>query len=353
MRILRAYPFLPPLPGGMERHIQHLTQEQRALGCEVIVAFNQGRATGSDDIRILPWLNLRRIRPQVLRDLIFYLALLIRLLGNRPSFDIVHVHGDWSAFLFARLLTRTARPKALVASLHGVAHRRHCSGLYRMALSGYGLIYATGAQDAAYLRGQCRGAVHWQPSGIASPFFEAPENQERTIDVIAVGSFVLNKNFRLIVDIARALPDVSFTLVGDGPLRGTIEAACRQSGLANVRFTGHLDTVGVVRQLNQARIFLSTSAAEGTPTALLEAMACGLAVVTSRSNDYADLIRPGISGFVIDSFDVGEYVAHLTMLLGNGELVETISQRNRQAALQRSWPIVAGRITEWMRQAIQ
>ena len=104
LRILRVYPFLPPLSGGMEKHILRLTEEQRRLNCEVVLAYNQGQVTDPSDIRLLSFFNLRKIKPQSLRDLVFYIALILKIVRRRDRFDIVHVHGDWSAFLFARCL---------------------------------------------------------------------------------------------------------------------------------------------------------------------------------------------------------------------------------------------------------
>lgn len=349
MRILRIYPFLPPLPGGMEKHIRLLTKEQRRLGCEVIVSFNQGQATAPDDIHVLPSFNLRRVKPQALRDLIFYFFLFIKVAVQGLRFDVVHVHGDWSAFLFGRMVACISRSKKLVGSLHGVAGCGIWSGLYRFVLKGYTLVYATGARDALYFGSLTESPVRWQHSGIDAVFFGPVEERKRSFDVVTVGSFVPIKNFALIVDIALAMPHLRFLLIGDGPQKGVIEADCLRRGISNITFAGQLPSVKVAKQLRDARIFLLTSFAEGTPTALLEAMACGLAVVTSRSNDYEDLIKPGQNGYVVEGFQGESYVRRIRELLDDENLLREISHRNSEQAIRYGWPEVAKRITEWMR----
>jgi glycosyltransferase involved in cell wall biosynthesis len=352
MRVLRIYPFLPPLPGGMEKHVQRLTQEQRLLGCDVITAFNQGEATSLHDLRILSIVNLRRVKPQALRDLIFYLAALVCVLFGGIRADVVHIHGDWSAFLFGRVLRWAVGADVMAASVHGAVRKGAWTRLYKCVLNGYGVVYCTGAADAAYLRQAGVVAARWQNSGIDAEFLierSPPPIAVTMTDVVCVANFLPVKNLALVIQIARHLQDANFVLIGDGPQRPELVAACEKESLHNVRFAGKLSAKEICQQLRASRIFLSTSFSEGTPTALLEAMACGLPVVTSCSNDYRELITNGWNGYVIENFDAKNYVNVLRDLLSNQSLQGQISMRNKSEARRHAWPEVAKRITEWMR----
>lgn len=348
MRILRIYPFLPPLQGGMEKHVLRLTEEQRKLGCEVTLAFNQGNASSPSDILVLQRVNLRKIKPQFLRDLFFYGALLVQLLRKRGHFDVVHVHGDWSSFLLGRIAAAFVRAPKRVASIHGVARRGIWSRVYGLVLDGYTLVYATGFSEANYVKPLVERPVHWQHSGIDEDFVFLSKELEQEFDVISVGSFVEVKNFEFVVQIASLMPECRFLLVGDGPLRSRIEADCQRRGFSNVVFAGQVKPAKVASLLRKARIFLLTSRTEGTPTAILEAMACGLAIVTSHSNNFDELIKPGMNGFVIEGFRVEEYIAKIRELLDDVNLLKLISRRNSEQAKYYSWPAVAKRVTEWM-----
>lgn len=346
MRILRCYPFLPPLPGGMERHVLRLTQEQRHLGCEVRMAFNGGQPTSVSDIHLLPWVNLRKIRPQVLRDLMFYLCLIFKIRAEKSQFDVVHIHGDWSAFLFGRLLARPSKSRKLIASLHGSVRQGIWRAVYRFALRRYGFIYTTGAREAALLGAITERPVQWQHSGIDGVYCEGWE-RARVTDVVTVGSLVPQKNYGLVVEIAAAMPDIGFVVIGDGPQRCTIETQCRRRRISNITFTGYLTPAEVAQHMRNARIYLHTSFSEGTPTALLEAMACGLAVVTSQSNDYEELIQQGYNGFVIEGFQAEPYIERIRHLLSDKSRLHEISCRNSEQAMGHRWPEVAKRITKW------
>jgi glycosyltransferase involved in cell wall biosynthesis len=351
MRVLRVYPFLPPLSGGMEKHIQRLTQEQRLLGCDVTVIFNRGNETSPNDLKVCPTFNLRSIKPQALRDFIFHLAVLAKIMSGSIRADIVHLHGDWSSFLFGRLLRWATGAQIMAASMHGVVRKGRWAWVYKRVLSGYGVVYCTGAGDARYLQHAGVAGVQWQNSGIDAEFFSnktAASGRVDAADIACVANFFPVKNLVLVIEIARDMPDVRFVLIGDGPQRSALEAICLKDKLKNVRFTGKLSAREISQQLNASCIFLSTSFSEGTPTALLEAMACGLPVVTSRSNDYRDLIDIGRNGYVIDNFDVKSYVKLLRELLSNQPLREAISSRNKAEARRHAWPEVAKRITSWM-----
>jgi len=349
VRILRIYPFLPPLQGGMEKHILRLTEEQRKLGCEVALAFNQGRLTSDGDICVITGINLRNTKPQFVRDLLFYCALIIRLIKMNTYFDVVHVHGDWSAFLLGRLVASLVRAKKCVASIHGIARRGLWMWVYRLVFKEYAVVYATGLNDARYLGSIIDNPVYWQHSGIDADFISAMNLQERTFDIISVGSFVQVKNMELVIQIAAEMPARTFLMIGDGPLRAPLEADCRRRNLSNVTFTGQLVPADVAKYLRSAKIFLITSFTEGTPTALLEAMACGLTIVTSRSNNYDELLTVGKNGYVIEGFQAKDYVSKIGELLDDSSLLYEISCHNSEQAMNYNWPVVAKRITEWMR----
>jgi glycosyltransferase involved in cell wall biosynthesis len=77
-----------------------------------------------------------------------------------------------------------------------------------------------------------------------------------------------------------ALPGWRLAIVGDGPLRGELEALAQQLGIASrVDWLGYCDDP--IPYLRAAKFFVLTSRFEGSPNALLEAMACGLASVVS------------------------------------------------------------------------
>jgi glycosyltransferase involved in cell wall biosynthesis len=347
MRILRLYPFVPPMPGGMEKHVLRLSEEQRALGHEVSIVFNSGAHSADGDLQVLPAVHLRAIRPQFVRDLLFYLAAAVTLKSRRIRADIVHVHGDWSAFCLGKLVAKIVGASRRTASCHCSLSRGWRRRLYRSALMDYDAIYATGYGEAAELTEILGRPVQYQSSGIDTYFCEVSRQPKADIDVITVAVLRREKNLDLMIDIAAALRHMNFTIVGDGPERKGLEAMCKARAVSNVTFVGAQPREIVANLLARSRMFLSTSRREGTPTAMLEAMAVGLPVVTSPANNFSELLGAGEGGVCVETFSAPDYVRVIARLAEDGALMRCMGARNRRCARECTWPAVARRITDW------
>lgn len=326
-----------------------LSQEQKAMGLSVAVAFSEGEATSSEDIRVLGTYKLRAVRPRFLRDAFFYVALILRILSSERRFDAVHLHGDWSAFVWGRLIKKVTRSEVLVGTVHGATRKGFgWSYVYRKALEPFDVVLATGARDAKFLEKVGVSSVVWQSSGVSKVFNTQARTlfHNRDIDVIVVGNLLPVKNVDFVLDLAIKMPKRSFRVVGDGPERERLLKRCSVESIDNVEFVGSLNSVEVVKMLSRAKLLLSTSFSEGTPTSLLEAMSCGLPVVTSESNDYENLIAEGRNGYVVKSFDIQIFSARINSILDSESAWDEISQTNHALRSTFSWDGVAMRITK-------
>ena len=91
-------------------------------------------------------------------------------------------------------------------------------------------------------------------------------------------------------------------IVGDGPLRGQLEAQVAAAGIGeHVIFTGARSDIA--DQMRTFSVFALPSLAEGTPVTLLEAMACALPVVASAVGGVPDLVQDGVTGALVPARD--------------------------------------------------
>ncbi|MCC7321191.1 MAG: glycosyltransferase family 4 protein [Rubellimicrobium sp.] len=99
----------------------------------------------------------------------------------------------------------------------------------------------------------------------------------------------------------RALrPEVTLTLIGDGPERALLEEEGRALGLGDaLRFTGYRDADFVAGALAEADVLVLPSFAEGVPVVLMEAMAARLPVVATRVGGVTELVEDGVSGHLV------------------------------------------------------
>ncbi|HET8535403.1 MAG TPA: glycosyltransferase family 4 protein [Sphingomicrobium sp.] len=351
LHVIRCYDRLPPLPGGMERHIAELTAAQRRIGVRVTEIHNSGEPAG-EARRVWPWLRTDRLRPSLLRWSLFYFG---AALGGVDRSDgrvpIVHVHGDLHAFELAALLSKRVRAKALAASLHGRFHAPVAR--YARALRNCDPIFTTGLAQAAELRQVLQREVIHLPSAPADLFYGSPASTSEPVDVIAVGSLLPVKNLDLLLDCAALRPLWRFSILGEGPERPRLERLKNERGLSNVMFRGAVTPEDVHSALCSARLLLNTSWSEGSPTAALEAMACGVPVVLTPGNDYSSVVQTNVNGIVSGGWTAGELVEAMSHFLEHEENLARAGRSARATALEHRWDRKGRLVTEAIMSAVE
>ena len=121
--------------------------------------------------------------------------------------------------------------------------------------------------------------------------------------VLFVGSLALQKNLedwlQIAYLIAERVPDASFTIVGDGPLRARIEAIVGKLGLSGrVTLTGYLPNRDLQQFYSSAAVFLMTSNYEGFGRVLVEAYANRLPVVAYTCAGVEDIVDDRKTGYL-------------------------------------------------------
>jgi glycosyltransferase involved in cell wall biosynthesis len=123
--------------------------------------------------------------------------------------------------------------------------------------------------------------------------------------------------------------------------------------LENIRFHGTVTIEAIHSAMHRARLFLNVSQFEGSPTAALEAMACGLPVVLTPSNDYSALVEAGENGIVTGSWDVEEITTAIDECLADEGRRRVMGEKARQVAKAHRWDAKARFVTEAMRNVLE
>ena len=120
--------------------------------------------------------------------------------------------------------------------------------------------------------------------------------------VLFVGRLVPEKGPQILVEAVAGLPrgSAELRIVGSGPLAGALAEQVRALGLADVvRLTGPLGQDELPAQYGWADVFCLPSFAEGLPVVLMEAMATGLPVVSTRITGIPELVEDGVTGLLV------------------------------------------------------
>ncbi|MEI8105462.1 MAG: glycosyltransferase [Actinomycetes bacterium] len=128
--------------------------------------------------------------------------------------------------------------------------------------------------------------------------------------------------------------DAAVVLVGDGPLLGGLQALAAELGLADhTRFAGFRDDVG--RIYAACDIVALTSANEGTPVSLIEALAAGRPVVATDVGGVSDVVSDGAFGFLVPAHDIAGLADRLGRLAADPELRRRFGEAGREHVLPR------------------
>lgn len=156
--------------------------------------------------------------------------------------------------------------------------------------------------------------------------------------VTTVGRLAPIKQQALFLDMASRLVatrrEAIFLIVGDGALRGSLEQLADNLGLADsVRFLGWRGDLPRVYAATD--VFVLTSANEGTPVALIEAMASGVASVSTDVGGVRDVITDSECGIIVPPGDVDALADSVSTLLDNETLRHGMGATARASVLPR------------------
>lgn len=165
--------------------------------------------------------------------------------------------------------------------------------------------------------------------------------------IIFSGRLVKDKGvdylLRAIPIVLEKCPQAQFIIVGDGPEENNLKNLAVSLGVADkVNFLGFVSYEKMPSILNSASIFASPAICEeGLPLVFLEAMACGLVRIGTKSGGVKELIKNGDDGLIVRKGDYQQLAEAIIKLLANDSLRKKIIKRTLERIHCFDWDEVA------------
>jgi glycosyltransferase involved in cell wall biosynthesis len=274
----------------------------------------------------------------------------LRELVRTREIDIVHAH-DYKTDLLAWLLSKSDDVIAL-STVHGwTGHTQRERWVYypldKCLLSLFPKLVAVSGdvRDELVRHGARPQDVVTVLNGIDHTVFRRdPSRQhasrqqlgiaEHEFVIGTVGRLEPQKRFDVLIDafaeVHRLHSNVRLLIAGDGSLRSALDAQVVKRGVSgSCRLLGHWTDI---TELHHAfDLFVQSSVYEGTPNAVLEAMALETPIVATDAGGTAEICRHEVDGLIVPAGDVGALIGAMHSVLNdpNGARARAVRARNR------------------------
>jgi len=280
------------------------------------------------------------------------------LLKKRPR--IVHINTSsywvfWESAAYV-LLSKMAGCRVIL-HVHGSESKRFCdkSGILRplitLVFNRTDVVVALSESWRQYLSGFACVNIKVVPNPVNTSIFnlKAQEKGDK-IRALLLGSDWRRKG---VYDVFKAAPLIVgkdkrmvFMLAGEEHAEKYKNACTKGDMTKHFEFLGIIEGEAKTKALTNADMFILPSYNEGLPIAMLEAMAAGLPVVSTRVGAIPEVIEEGVNGFLIEPGDFNTLADRVIKLAGDGRLRRSMGERNRMKARQYDINSVADLLDE-------
>jgi glycosyltransferase involved in cell wall biosynthesis len=313
---------------------------------------------------ILPRLKQNRLRILLVPLFILSQLLLVIKLIRRNEYDVIHAHWMIPQGLVAVLARSILRSKTpIVLTSHGgdmFAFRGALpSAIKRWITSRVDIltvVSSTMKTMAANSGLKSEQDIVVIPMGVDTlGDFRPPEKSTSREGLLFVGRLVEKKGIVYLIQamsmVLEKHPNEVLTIIGDGPLKQELIDLCNDHGVANnVVFKGALLNSEIPDYLRRSAVTIFPSVVaesgdqEGTPVALMEALACECASIVSDYPGARDIICDNENGLLVAQKSPEQIAEKLLTLLANPTIRQALGSNGRKTIQEHyDWRVVSAK----------
>lgn len=367
MRILHVSPYYYPSIGGLERFCEEIATRTCQLVDYDVHVLTQ-TAMGEKDYEEINGIKIHRIKP-LFKSFKALVTPNIQSKINDISPDVIHVQGPAPGMVDFISKNKEGKTKIIMTfhnalDLNSNTPYKIMAALYRTfafpkvvsKLDRIILLSVAFMHSSKLFANIPPEKISIIPNGVDigkfSPGDQTKNEYKRDLNIHArfLGLFVANMEAAhfykgaeyLLHAIALLNKDLSinFTLVGEGELKHKYIEIANSLGISDrVRFVGKVDDSVLVNYYRAADIFiLPSTSVEMLPVVIIEAMACGTPVITTRIPGPRDMIREGYNGYLVNPSDSKDLSKLISSVFSDEDKLRQMQLNARQEAVEKySW----------------
>lgn len=233
-------------------------------------------------------------------------------------------HGLWRGVLHGCYRDSKLMTAAVAAMLQ--VHR--AKGTWRDSVDGY-VALTNFARNKFIQGGLPESSIHVKPNFLAD---DPGERKSAGCGALFIGRLSVEKGAGVLVEASQKLNSAQpVTIIGDGPLRASLEAKALQGQQPNVTFAGWKPRAEIFAAIKAASfVVLPSLSYEGFPMTLVEAFACGTPVICSDRGGLPEIVEDGVTGLHFKAGDADDLADKMEWAWRNEETLRAMGRAARQ-----------------------
>lgn len=183
-------------------------------------------------------------------------------------------------------------------------------------------------------------------------FYPAADLHHKLTTPPAKPHIIVTRNLEAIYDIATAVrafamlktnfPQATLSVAGSGPEEHALRALCQELKISDsVHFLGRLDADQMAELYRSADLMLNTSLVDNSPNSVIEALACGIPVLTSNVGGIPDLVSDGVDAVLLPPGDAALFSQQAAETLNNNRLRQQLVENGLAKTARFAWSNVS------------
>jgi glycosyltransferase involved in cell wall biosynthesis len=176
------------------------------------------------------------------------------------------------------------------------------------------------------------GRIEYLPNFIHSEEYQ-PSYQWTDKSIVYFGRLSKEKGLLTLIQAMKSCPDITLKIIGDGPLRESLELRVQGDGAQNITFLGYKTGDELKTEIRESMfVVLPSECYENNPRSIIEGFALGKPALGARFGGIPELVKDGETGFTFEPTDIQDLRGKIYFLVDQPELIVKLGQNARSFA---------------------